>query len=479
MQKIKRFNKLIFALVIALIFVITIFASLPSKVYASEVESFSDTSSSSAFTRDIINDKYSDLVLSNNYLDFNKYLGITNTHYCEVSTSDNNIVILTTENNGDPYSFIFDITSLESGVYTFSFKTNTTEYNSNYLFQAGNYISFRDVITFEHIKGNDTRIRLSGIPYSSDSVIYYDLMLNKGSTPLPYEPYINGSMIYQEAYNKALLSNMYWLNDYNTSFVNISDYQTGISYNELDNPGLVDSNISYTTGLYGKADFNNIINSFAEELYYQKDIYEQELELELSFNTPIIFNDTTSTNFTTNDITGFTFITSTGNEYHYDFVSTSEGVKDYVHDISEGQDIYNKSFTGVRIRFLACNYPSVPEASISFIPDFYNEGYSAGYDNGYAYGNSSGYASGEATGYNNGYEEGYLSGYTEGKEYGFQTAGDLAVLPKNFINAMFSTPINIFKSLLNWEFFGINLFGVLTSLLTIAVVVFLFRKFKK
>lgn len=88
-----------------------------------------------------------------------------------------------------------------------------------------------------------------------------------------------------------------------------------------------------------------------------------------------------------------------------------------------------------------------------------NEGLSIGYDNGYSVGSSSGY--------NEGLEEGKIIGAVESNDYSFF----------GLISAVIDTPIQLFKSLFNFNFLGVNLFAFFTSILTIGLIVFVTKLF--
>lgn len=78
-------------------------------------------------------------------------------------------------------------------------------------------------------------------------------------------------------------------------------------------------------------------------------------------------------------------------------------------------------------------------------------------------------------GYNEGRAQGYAIGYTEG-----YNANENSNPFKNLINAVIFTPINTVMSMLNFELFGINMKGMvltlLTTLIVIAIVVILWKK---
>lgn len=79
--------------------------------------------------------------------------------------------------------------------------------------------------------------------------------------------------------------------------------------------------------------------------------------------------------------------------------------------------------------------------------------------------------------YSQGYDVGYKKGYDVGKDYGealgYQKGVDDANLYSfgNLISAVIDVPINSFKSLLNFDFLGINLLDFSLALLTFVLIV--------
>ena len=126
------------------------------------------------------------------------------------------------------------------------------------------------------------------------------------------------------------------------------------------------------------------------------------------------------------------------------------------------------------------------------------QGYYDGYDQGSIDGYQQGYTEGETIGYNDGYEvgysdgngDGYSLGYDEGESYGWQNGfgagqNDMAETSHTFkemVFAIFDAPSRLIDSMLNFDIFGINLAGLVKTILTLAVVaviVFAILKFTK
>ena len=99
----------------------------------------------------------------------------------------------------------------------------------------------------------------------------------------------------------------------------------------------------------------------------------------------------------------------------------------------------------------------------NYIASGYNQGYNQGYNDG------------ELVGYDSGYNQGYNQGLNDGEiNGGLETSGF-----KSLINTIISYPINLIKTSLSFEIFGINVAGVIFFLLTLGLVIFVVKKFWK
>lgn len=93
---------------------------------------------------------------------------------------------------------------------------------------------------------------------------------------------------------------------------------------------------------------------------------------------------------------------------------------------------------------------------------------------------------GYTTGYQTGYDSGYLQGFNDGESNGYQIGfGDgyaeasnqdqTAVVIFTGICEVGLLPVNVFLGILNFEVFGINIGGLVASLMTVAIVVIVIR----
>lgn len=133
------------------------------------------------------------------------------------------------------------------------------------------------------------------------------------------------------------------------------------------------------------------------------------------------------------------------------------------------------------------SYPKTYTNGYSTGVDFgLEEGYNNGYDQGSIDGYQQGYTEGETIGYNEGYDngysdgngDGYALGYDEGEAYGWANGfgagqNDMAETSHTFkemVFAIFDAPSRLIDSMLNFDIFGINLAGLVKTIITLAVV---------
>lgn len=104
--------------------------------------------------------------------------------------------------------------------------------------------------------------------------------------------------------------------------------------------------------------------------------------------------------------------------------------------------------------------------------------YQTGYNNGYY----SGYKEGKTDGFNGGYSTGKTEGYTDGYNNGYNNGVQSVVSDYGFMDLFGSiadTPILMFRSLFNFDLFGVPVITVLLSLFTSLFLVFFIKKLIK
>ena len=113
------------------------------------------------------------------------------------------------------------------------------------------------------------------------------------------------------------------------------------------------------------------------------------------------------------------------------------------------------------------------ESNIQFYSDSSYEYYKQGFDDGETLGFEKGNQEGYQEGYTQGDNDGYLRGYNEGSKVSGGTALDF----NNTILSVLSYPITLVKSFLDFDIFGINLFAVISSIISLSLAFWLIRKF--
>lgn len=109
-----------------------------------------------------------------------------------------------------------------------------------------------------------------------------------------------------------------------------------------------------------------------------------------------------------------------------------------------------------------------------------NYGYEQGYESGESAGYTAGYNVGEQAGYDFGYEDGEQHGYTEGYNVGYSAgeanATNLGEAGARVILTAVEAPFNVVTQWLNFEVLGVNLLGLLFSILAISIIVIILKK---
>lgn len=107
------------------------------------------------------------------------------------------------------------------------------------------------------------------------------------------------------------------------------------------------------------------------------------------------------------------------------------------------------------------------------ILSFQNDGYTQGYNQGY----NDGLLQGNNQGYNQGYIQGETSGYNEGYEKGFREGSESENDLYSMVLAVVDTPFTIFDYIFDFDVLGINIKNIILSFATIAIAVFVIKKF--
>jgi len=119
------------------------------------------------------------------------------------------------------------------------------------------------------------------------------------------------------------------------------------------------------------------------------------------------------------------------------------------------------------------SYSTQPESYLTYRKYYTGVDFDLSDDQIYLQGYNQGLADNQSTIYDNGYIAGYDTGYGVGRNDGIASANNYSFL--GLIGAVIDAPINAFTSLFNFEFMGFNLLNFITSLITLALIIWLIK----
>lgn len=156
------------------------------------------------------------------------------------------------------------------------------------------------------------------------------------------------------------------------------------------------------------------------------------------------------------------------NSYDWQPTIKLSGFSDKVFNRSNNSNTYiintfNDTYSSLSIIDFESSYDVVNSFRLSLVQadtSYYNNGYSNGY--------SDGLSDGENIGFNSGYQSGYNTGTTTNIE----TNGI-----RTLFNSILSFPVDMIKSVFNFEFMGVNVASVIMFIVSIGIVAFVLKKF--
>lgn len=128
-------------------------------------------------------------------------------------------------------------------------------------------------------------------------------------------------------------------------------------------------------------------------------------------------------------------------------------------NFTNGYKKYNFYMTGYQLSLPSTSTTTAIQINSTDTINSYYDGYSKGKEEGY----NNGYKVGEQTGSKTGYDKGYTKGYNDGRtapEYSF----------KEFFMGFGNAFVTIYSNMLDYEFLGINLAGLIGTIVVIATV---------
>ena len=281
------------------------------------------------------------------------------------------------------------------------------------------------------------------IPFLPNLKHIYDSGYNKG--------YRDG---YDKGYSDGYLDG---LNDYTDNELSIFyNSKLSLSFQKNRNPIKVFDPIFKNQYLK----FNNIGDYIENEYNGGNDLIEKygDPYVDIALSNLVIGE---KFNFTFKRIKSIDVIFKDGTKEHISIADNFTETRVTLSDINKGKLISN----------IILRFPPDTDTFYDGYVYYNNSDFNNGYNLGYEIGNREGY--------NNGYNKGYEIGKNKGIEIGSSLAENNTNAFINIIVAISNIPINILTSLFNFNLFGINLFGALTSLLSVGLIIFVIRKFFK
>lgn len=199
--------------------------------------------------------------------------------------------------------------------------------------------------------------------------------------------------------------------------------------------------------------------------------YFDERDSNLSFRTGVGYGDSSGT------IASASILNTGTNTIYCDELIDSDYFDDYV-DYSSISGMYISNDWVIDFRndstWIDCFELTLQNAiRATELPmnEAYNNGYTDGFQDGYIEGKGDGIIEGRAEGKAEGLAEGYANGYRDGESMDETAAAIYAG-----IIATGMIPIQFFLTIFNFEIFGINLTGLVTSLMSICIVLIVIKR---
>ncbi len=148
-------------------------------------------------------------------------------------------------------------------------------------------------------------------------------------------------------------------------------------------------------------------------------------------------------------------------------------VNDKIVDLTE--------FNSYQIGYIQL-YTGAVGVAVNFTTLYFSSDYDIAFTNGFNSGYEEGIKDGEEESFSVGYQEGYREGKIDGHDEGYKEALGEDLTTRGFwglLNSIFSFPVNMIKSVFNFEFMGINIASLITFIISIVIVALVVRKFTK
>lgn len=352
---------------------------------------------------------------------------------------------------------------LSSGTYTFTFDFTGSSAVADFRL----YTLYEDQPIYDKVftivnginsftftlNSNTTKI----LWYSNATGSYTNLMLNSGSSAIVYEPY--GKVWYSSQGNYSPLFKV--LNGttaraYNS---NITDLQT------LLNTTPTMTEVVNWSSSYGwsSGSISNIQHAILDASQGDPFFRVNRPIILLSLNTPLVVDN-------------LTFYRIDNNQIRYIYLYFFDGSMESV-SIADSSDVSTKYVNWYNYNNKALSYIAFDcEPGYDMVTDISQPSYSMVYADGYDAGSSDGYKEGYQMGLKDGSNGGYQLGYDRGKQDGIQIGSNQSNTLYGMVIAVVDAPINIFKSIFNFDILGINIVGIVFGIITLLLIIYLIKK---
>lgn len=382
--------------------------------------------------------------------------------------------------------FLFSRNFTINNIYSFSFDLTATSNITLVVYgMENNVITDDELTTYKHFSSTFDLNNQAYIIYTKGSigtqVKLSNLMLNEGATPLPFEPY--GLWYSQGNYNNY--GNVKYNDGYNAGYSQATDdiYSNNPFYNaSLKYYAALDSSSPWFTMTLDNSILQNSntldVNQVVKSILNENDQYAFYNDHGIGY-----FKVDFAKSFSASEMV---YLVNAANPYQFDHYFTyyfDDGSEYVFHNPIESE--YSNYYWQYDVSLANTNKNGQRVVGISFrkgardiVNSVSQSQYNIGYNDGYSSGYSSGYDSGTGAGYNTGYAEGnkqgYSTGYNDGYEIGFGQTNYL----RTTVFAIADTPIRVFKQIFDFNILGINIAGIVLSIMSLFVIIWLVKKVK-
>ena len=353
----------------------------------------------------------------------------------------------------DLYFNISLFTELEVGqTYTMSFDTDIINVMYDAWINGTHYYVNRDNdLTFtltNDLKTSGAWRFVVGAGAFNNSLV--NIMINEGNTALAYEPY--GTWYNQQYYDQ--LQEVANGVQYGTlQYLYYMEFKDSVTQEPIEKDGLTEFTLDYLK------EHNAVSNSGSLAVNYF--INSTTNPNEHPYTIVMYFNTQVSINMLSMMFTSY----ATGTIEVYGNTSTIINFSD------SNQLIDYQDFNGTAINYineLYVNFSSADAISNISFNSFASQSYQYGFDYGQTIGDQKGYD----RGYEQGNADGYQRGLNEGAEQDLENGG-----MKVLFNSILSYPVNLIRSVFDFEFMGINVASLVMFIVSIGIVAYVITKF--